>query len=53
MINKEWFETQEVSCPMIRDDTSYEQTEKNHKITMVNYLKVDEIYKDLFKKLGE
>lgn len=53
MINKDWFETQEISCPMIKDDTSYERTENNHKITMVNYLKVDEIYKDLFKKLGE
>ena len=53
MINKEWFETQEVSCPNINYDTSYELTEDNHKITVVNYLNVDKIYKDLFKKLGE
>lgn len=53
MINKEWFETQEISCPVIKDDTSYKRTENKHKITMVNYLNVDEIYKDLFKKLGE
>ncbi len=52
MINKEWFEIKEVSCPNINDDTSYELTENNHSITIVNYLNVDKIYKDLFKKLG-
>lgn len=30
----------------------YELTENSHKITVVNYLNVDKIYKDLFKKLG-
>ena len=25
---------------------------KNHKITVVNYLNVDKIYRDLFEKLG-
>ena len=53
MINKEWFETDKVSCPNINNDTSYEMTKNNHKITIVNYLNVDKIYKDLFKKLGE
>ena len=53
MIHKEWFETQEVSCPNIKDDTSYELTQNNHKITVVNYLKADRILKDLFEKLGE
>ncbi len=53
IINKEWFETNEISCPNINDDTSYELTENNHKITIVNYLNVDKIFKDLFKKLGE
>lgn len=53
MINKEWFDTEEVSCPNINNDTSYELTTKNHKITVVNYLNVDKIYKDLFKKLGK
>ena len=51
MINKEWFEISEVSCPNIRKDTSYELTESNHKITVVNYLDVNKIYQDLFKKL--
>ncbi len=53
MINKEWFETEEVSCPNINDDTSYELTTNNHKITVVNYLNADKIYNDLFKKLRE
>ena len=53
VINKAWFETVEISCPNINADTSYELTENNHKITVVNYLNVDKIYKDLFKKLGE
>lgn len=53
MINKEWFETTEISCPKINDNTSYELTNNNHTITVVNYLSVDKIYKDLFKKLGE
>ena len=53
MINKEWFEIKEISCPNINDDTSYELMTNNHKITVVNYLNVEKIYKDLFEKLGE
>ena len=53
IINKEWFETEKISCPNINDDTSYELTENNHTITVVNYLNASKIYKDLFKKLGE
>lgn len=53
MVNKEWFETIEVSAPNIKDNTSYQLTKNNRKITVVNYLDVNEIYKDLFKKLGE
>ena len=48
MINKEWFETEEVSQLNIKDDTSYELTQNNHKITVVNYLNVDKIWRDLF-----
>ncbi len=44
---------EEVEIKNIREDSSYEITENNHKITMVNYLDVNEIYSDLFKKLGE
>ncbi len=52
MINKRWFEIREISCPEIKEDTSYGMTENNHKITIVDYLDVDKIYKDLFEKLG-
>ena len=51
-VNIKWFETEEISCPNIKDDTSYELAESNHKIRVVNYLNVDKIYKDLFEKLG-
>ena len=52
MINKNWFETKEVSCPNINDDTSYEITEDKHNVTFVTKLNREKIYKDLFKKLG-
>ncbi len=53
MINKNWFSSKEISCPNIKDDTSYELTNSNHKITMINYMDVDKIFNDLFCKLGE
>ena len=53
MINKEWFTSKEISCPNINNDTSYELTTDNHKITMVNYIDVNRVYADLFNKLGE
>ena len=53
MINKEWFTSEYISCPNIKKDTSYELTTNNHKITMVNYIDVNKVYNDLFKKLGE
>lgn len=53
MINKNWFTSQEISCPNIKDDTSYELTTNNHKIRMINYINVDKVYTDLFNKLGE
>lgn len=53
MINKNWFRSESICCPKIKDDTSYETTTKNHKITMVNYIDENKLYKDLFKKLGE
>ena len=52
MINKNWFETKEVSCPNINNDTSYEITENKHNFTFVTKLNREKIYKDLFKKLG-
>lgn len=53
MINKNWFITKDISCPNIKDDTSYETTINNHKITMVDYIDVNKVYNDLFKKLGD
>lgn len=53
LINRNWFESKEISCPNIKEDSSYELTTNRHKITMVNYLNVNEIYSDLFRKLGE
>lgn len=53
MINKEWFTSEDISCPNIKEDTSYELTTNNHKITMVNYIDVNKVYNDLFNKLGE
>lgn len=53
MINKEWFTSEDISCPNIKEDTSYELTTNNHKITMVNYIDVNKVYNDVFKKLGE
>ena len=51
MINKNWFTSEEISCPNIKDDTSYELTSDRHKITMINDIDVDQVYRDLFKKL--
>lgn len=53
MINKNWFETKQISCPNIREDTSYEVTDNRHNITFVTKLDRNKIYKDLFNKLGE
>lgn len=51
LINTEWFETSQISCPTIKNDTSYELTKNRHIITMVNYIDVDKVYSNLFEKL--
>ena len=53
MINKNWFETEQVSCPNINENTSYELTNNKHNITFVTKINKDKVYEDLFKKLGE
>ena len=53
MVNKKWFKTEQISCPNIRKDTSYEVTDNRHNITFVTKLDRNKIYKDLFNKLGE
>lgn len=51
MINKNWFKIKKISCPNIKEDTSYEFTEGNHNITFVTKLDRKKIYSDLFRKL--
>lgn len=51
-LNKDWFKTQEISCPEILADTSYKFTKDKHQITFVNDLNRQEIYKDFFIKMG-
>lgn len=53
LINHEWFETMQINCPAINDDTSYSLNTDNHLITMVNFLDSDKIYEDMFKKIGD
>ncbi len=52
MINKNWFETKEISSPNIKEDTSYEITQNKHNVTFVTKLNRDKTYEDLFNKLG-
>ena len=51
-INKDWFSTQEISCPRIADDTSYVMTKHKHKIIFVNDLDRQKIFQDFFIKMG-
>ena len=53
MLNKSWFTSEEISSPRIREDSSYELTNNNHKITMINYIDVNKVYTDLFNKLAK
>ena len=51
MINKEWFQTMEISCPRIKEDTSFKLTKFRHKIKFVQRLDSNKIYDDLFSKI--
>lgn len=51
MINKEWFETMEISCPKIKEDLSFKLTKFRHKIKFVQKLNSTKIYGDLFSKI--
>lgn len=53
MINKKWFEIKEINCPNINEDTSYDLNTNNHKIKIATRIDRNEVYKDLFKKLGD
>ncbi len=51
LINKDWFKTMEISCPIIRDDNSFAFTKGKHKITFVKQLNANEIMESLFQSL--
>lgn len=51
LINKNWFEIEEICCPSINKDSSYKINDSSRKITMVNYLNAKAILNDLFLKL--
>lgn len=53
MVNKDWFASKQISCPNVKEDTSYELTTTNHKITMINDIQVNKVFKDLFEKLAK
>ena len=53
LINKDWFETKDINCPNINEDTSYDLNTNNHLIKIVTYLDSNKIYEDLFGKLGK
>lgn len=51
-VNENWFESQKVSVPEILDDKTYKMSESERKITFVNNMDRNQIFKDLFLKLG-
>lgn len=53
ILHKEWFETKEVLCPQINEDTSYQLTDNKHKITFVTQIDRAKVYEDLFKRLND
>lgn len=53
MINPNWFKTEEISCPNILENTSYEITQNKHSVTFITSVNKNKIYEDLFRKLGD
>lgn len=51
VINEEWFKIMEISCPKIKEDTSFKLTKFRHKIKFVQRLDSNKIYDDLFSKI--
>lgn len=52
MVNKDWFETMEISCPYIKEDNHFEFIENRHKVKFIKSLNANAIIEDLFQKLG-
>lgn len=51
LINSEWFDTINVSCPYISDDNRFILTQDRHNIKFVSYIKANKILDDLFDVL--
>lgn len=51
IINKDWFKTMSISCPIINDDNTFTFTNGNHIITFVKQLNANEILENLFESL--
>lgn len=52
VINKEWFNISEISCPYINNELEYVITSNRHKIKFVTNLRRNKIYQDFFIKMG-
>lgn len=53
LINNNWFNTIDISCPIIKDDNTFILTTDKHNIKFACYLDASKIYSDLFQKLKE
>ncbi len=51
-INRDWFKTEEISCPKVLDNGLYEETTDRHVVTFVNDLYRNKIYQDFFIKMN-
>ena len=52
LINKEWFEEEQISCPIVLDNGKYKTTKNTKKVTFINNLSRNKIYQDFFIKMG-
>lgn len=51
LINENWFDFIDISCPLINDDNTFTHTENRHMIRFVKYLNANKILDDLFNSL--
>lgn len=53
IINPYWFGASKISCPEIDEDLKYIQTKDLHEVTFVHQIEVNEIFNDMFQKIGD
>ncbi|MBQ7141077.1 MAG: nucleoside hydrolase [Bacilli bacterium] len=53
VLNKDWFVCENISCPNILSNGCYEMTNDKHKITFVNDLFRNKIFRDYFIKMED